>query len=121
MGRGAAGGALRQSAKAPCSSARSDAIRFNPTLLELAAHYRFQPRPVAVARGNEKGRVERAIRFVRDRFFAARAFKDITDLNAQATAWCLRGGGTARLSGRPRPELCGGVRGGAAAVAAVAG
>jgi len=31
-----------------------DAIRFNPTLLELAAHYRFEPRPVAVARGNEK-------------------------------------------------------------------
>jgi transposase len=49
---------------------RGDAIRFHPTLLELAAHYRFQPRPVAVARGNEKGRVERAIRFVRDRFFA---------------------------------------------------
>jgi transposase len=31
-----------------------EAIRFHPTLLELAAHYRFQPRPVAVARGNEK-------------------------------------------------------------------
>jgi len=30
------------------------AIRFNPMLLELAAHYRFEPRPVAVARGNEK-------------------------------------------------------------------
>ncbi len=37
-----------------------------------------------------KGRVERAIRFCRDRFFAARAFKDISDLNAQATAWCLQ-------------------------------
>ena len=30
-----------------------DAIRFNPTLLEMSAHYRFEPRPVAVARGNE--------------------------------------------------------------------
>ena len=38
------------------------AIHFNPMLLDLAAHYRFEPRPVAVARGNEKGRVERAIR-----------------------------------------------------------
>ncbi|MGH8217501.1 MAG: IS21 family transposase [Steroidobacteraceae bacterium] len=50
---------------------RADAIRLHPTLLELSAWYRFQPRPVAVARGNEKGRVERAIRFVRERFFAA--------------------------------------------------
>jgi transposase len=31
-----------------------EAIRFHPTLLEFAAHYRFEPRPVAVARGNEK-------------------------------------------------------------------
>lgn len=78
---------------------RGDAIRFHPTLLELAAHYRFQPRPVAVARGNEKGRVERAIRFVRDRFFAARAFDDIDHLNAQATAWCRE-----EAALRPCPE-----------------
>lgn len=65
-----------------------DAIRFNPTLLELAAHYRFAPRPVAVARGNEKGRVERAIRYARDSFFAAREWKDLDDLNAQALDWC---------------------------------
>ncbi len=64
------------------------AIHFNPTLLELAAHYRFEPRPVAVARGNEKGRVERAIRYIRDSFFAARPFTDLADLNAQALAWC---------------------------------
>ena len=38
-----------------------DAIRFNPKLLDFSAHYRFEPRPVAVYRGNEKGRVERAI------------------------------------------------------------
>ena len=66
----------------------NDAIRFHPTLLELAAHYRYEPRPVAVARGNEKGRVERAIRYVRDAFFAARTFRDLDDLNAQAHAWC---------------------------------
>jgi transposase len=65
-----------------------DAIRFNPTLLDLAAHYRYEPRPVAVARGNEKGRVERAIRYVRDGFFAARRFANLDDLNAQAEAWC---------------------------------
>ena len=76
-----------------------DAIRFNPALLELAAWYRFQPRPVAVARGNEKGRVERAIRFVRDRFFAARAFTNLADLNAQALAWC-----TGEAAERPCPE-----------------
>ena len=68
---------------------RGDAIRFNPQLLELASHYHFEPRPVAVYRGNEKGRVERAIRYVRNNFFAAREFSDLDDLNAQADAWCL--------------------------------
>jgi hypothetical protein len=66
---------------------RGSAIRFNPELLALAGHYRFEPRPVAVARGNEKGRVERAIRFIRDSFFAGRTFTDLADLNAQAQAW----------------------------------
>ena len=64
------------------------AIRFHPTLLAFAGHYRFEPRPVAVARGNEKGRVERAIRTIREAFFAARSFTDLDDLNRQARAWC---------------------------------
>ena len=67
---------------------RGDAIRFHPSLLSFAAHYRFDPRPVAVARGNEKGRVERAIGYLRGAFFAARSFIDLDDLNAQAEDWC---------------------------------
>ena len=67
---------------------QGDAIRFHPTLLAFAGHYRFEPRPVAPARGNEKGRVERAIRYVRESFFAARTFENLEDLNAQAVQWC---------------------------------
>ncbi len=63
------------------------AIHFNNRLLELSQHYHFEPRPVAVARGNEKGRVERAIRYIRDSFFAARTYQNIADLNQQALVW----------------------------------
>ena len=80
--------ALYDNLKSAVLERQGDAIRFNPALLALAAHYRFEPRPVAVARGNEKGRVERSIRFIRDSFFAARKFTDLADLNAQASAWC---------------------------------
>lgn len=76
-----------------------DAIRFHPELLALATRYRYEARPVAVARGNEKGRVERAIQYIRHAFFAARAFRDLDDLNAQALAWCR----TAAAQ-RPCPE-----------------
>jgi transposase len=64
------------------------AIRFHPRLLEFSKHYRYEPRPVAVARGNEKGRVERAIRYIRDSFWPARTFSNLDDLNAQAAQWC---------------------------------
>src|SRR6516225_10595395 len=78
---------------------QGDVIRFHPTLFEFAGRYRFDPRPVAVARGNEKGRVERAIRYIRTGFFAAREFADLDDLNAQADVWC-RG----LAADRPCPE-----------------
>jgi transposase len=78
---------------------RGDAIRFHPKLLELSGHYHYEPRPVAPARGNEKGRVERKIRDARESFFAARKFADLADLNAQALDWC-----TGRAANRPCPE-----------------
>jgi transposase len=82
---------------------RDDAIRFHPTLLELAAHYRYEPRPVAVARGNEKGRVERFIRYLRTTFWPARTFDDIDDLNRQVDLWCRRVAGA--RAHREEPEL----------------
>lgn len=80
--------ALYDNLKSAVLQRQGDAIRFNPTHLEFAGHYRFEPRPVAKGRGNEKGRVERTVRYVRDSFFAARKFVDLDDLNAQAHAWC---------------------------------
>lgn len=65
-----------------------DAIRFNPDLLALSSHYKFEPRPVAVARGNEKGRVERAVRYVRTAFFEGLSWDSFEDLNRKAAAFC---------------------------------
>ena len=64
-----------------------DAVRFHPRLLELAGHYHFAPKPCAPYRGNEKGKVERTIRYLRDSFFAARRFTGVEDLNAQLARW----------------------------------
>jgi transposase len=64
-----------------------DHIRFHPRVLELAGHYHFAPQPCAVARGNEKGRVERMIGYLRYSFFAARPFTSLDDLNAQLARW----------------------------------
>jgi transposase len=68
---------------------QGEAIHFNPQFLQFAAHHLFEPRPVAVRRGNQKGRVERAIQYIRHAFFAARDFKDVADLNEQALHFCL--------------------------------
>jgi transposase len=73
--------------KAAVLERQGTAIRFHPRLLELAGHYHFAVRPCTPARGNEKGRVERQIRYLRDAFFAARTFRDVDDLNAQFRHW----------------------------------
>src|SRR5215472_4678928 len=66
---------------------RGNQIHFNPRLLELAAHYHFAPRPCQVRAGNQKGRVERAIRYVRDSFWAGRVFTTLGECNRQALVW----------------------------------
>src|ERR1035437_2224593 len=66
---------------------RGNQILFNPRLLELSAHYHFVPRPCQVRPGNQKGRVERAIRYVRDSFWAGRTFTTLAECNRQALLW----------------------------------
>jgi len=64
-----------------------DHIRFHPRILDLAGYDCFAPKPCAPYRGNEKGKVERLIRYIRDAFFAARRFSSVEDLNAQLARW----------------------------------
>ena len=66
---------------------RGNEIHFNPRLLELCAHYHFTARPCQVRAGNQKGRVERAIRYVRDSCWAGRAFTTLAECNRQALLW----------------------------------
>lgn len=64
-----------------------DHIRFHPRILDLAGYYHFAPKPCAPYRGNEKGKVERQIQYLRHSFFAARRFASVEDLNAQLARW----------------------------------
>jgi hypothetical protein len=64
-------------------------VRFNDDFLDICKHYFFEPRAVNIRRGNEKGRVERSIRYIRDNFFAGRVFSTLEQLNKEALDWCL--------------------------------
>jgi transposase len=66
---------------------RGNQIHFHPQLLELCAHYHFTPQPCRVRAANQKGRVERAIRYVRDSFWAGRSFLTLAECNRQALEW----------------------------------
>jgi len=76
-----------------------DHVRFHPRIIELAGHYHFAPKPCAPYRGNEKGKVERAIQYLRHSFFAARRYSSLDDLNAQLAEWIDR-----VAFARPRPQ-----------------
>jgi transposase len=62
-------------------------VRFNPRFLGFAREYGFIPRACHVAAAWEKGKVERAIGYVRQNFWPLRSFSDLGDVNAQARKW----------------------------------
>jgi transposase len=85
------GGATRQwlfdNPKIVVLERHGDVARFHPLLLDLASAFHVQLRLCGPYRGNEKGRVERKIRFLRDRFLAARDIYNIEQGNAELLAF----------------------------------
>src|SRR5437867_7024943 len=81
------GGSARQwlfdNPKSVVLERHGDTARFHPDLLDLAGHYHVQPRLCAVGKGNQKGRVERAVRYLRERYFAGRRITDLAAGNRE--------------------------------------
>jgi transposase len=62
-------------------------VRFHPRFLAFAREYNFVPRACNVAAAWEKGKVERAIGYIRQNFWPLRSFTGLADINAQVHQW----------------------------------
>lgn len=62
-------------------------VRFLPRFLGFARDYGFFPRACNPASGWEKGKVERAIGYLRQSFWPLRDFTDLHDVNRQVRQW----------------------------------
>lgn len=63
-------------------------LTYNPAFLEFARHFNFEIRLCNLAAGNEKGRVERSIRSLRDGFFnIATHIDSLKALNSALHEW----------------------------------
>jgi transposase len=64
-----------------------DAVRFHPKLVELSGSYYVSLRVCTPYKANQKGRVERAIRYLRERFLAGRHIHSIEQGNRELLAF----------------------------------
>jgi transposase len=62
-------------------------VRFHPRFLGFAREYNFFPHACNPASGWEKGKVERAIGYLRQNFWPLREFTDLHDVNRQVRQW----------------------------------
>jgi transposase len=62
-------------------------VRFNARFFAYSGHHNFRPHACNPARGNEKGRVESGVKLIRNSFWSGREFKNLADLQGQATEW----------------------------------
>ena len=66
---------------------RGEPARFNPRYLDFAAHYGFSPVACQVARGNEKGRVENGVGYVKKNFLNGLDLPAFAAVNPAARQW----------------------------------
>lgn len=78
------------------------AVRFHPRLVELGGAYCVGLRACDVRKANQKGGVERAIRFLRERFLAAREVRSIEQGNRELLAFLDE-----VAHPRPHPDIAG--------------
>jgi transposase len=78
---------LYDNAKVVVLERLADGPRYNPGLLDFAGRYSFAPRLCRPYRARTKGKVERSIGYLKDRFFVGRVFTDLDDLNCQLLGW----------------------------------
>lgn len=60
----------------------------NKQFEDFAGFYGFKPVLCRPYRGQTKGKVERAVRYVRENFMVGIKYNSLADLNSQAHAWC---------------------------------
>jgi transposase len=65
---------------------RSPELKFNTQFLDFARHFGFSIHLCNPYRANEKGRIERALRDLRD-FLRVNTFQDLKDLNTRVRLW----------------------------------
>lgn len=66
---------------------RGEPARFHPRYLDFAAHYGFSPVACQVARGNEKGRVENGVGYVKKNFLNGLDLPAFAAVNPAARQW----------------------------------
>jgi len=66
---------------------RGEPAQFNPRYLDFARHYGFEPVACAVAKGNEKGRVERGVGYVKGNFLSGLTLPDFAAINPAGWVW----------------------------------
>ena len=66
---------------------RGERAEFNPRYLDFARHYGFEIVACAVAKGNEKGRVERGVGYVKGNFLSGLDLPDFAALNPALRVW----------------------------------